>query len=365
MGLQGDLQSFALNDVLRLLAGTAKSGRLAVAADDRTGDLWLDSGQIVGGGVSSAPHATDLIDVVFELLRFPGGAFNFHDDEAADSPQPPVEVEAALASAEALLQEWAEVEAVVPSMDSWVVFAAEIDPAGTTVSAAQWKVLAALGGGLTVTELGDHFAQTDLAISRQVKDLVEAGLATLGDTPANRETPPPPAATPSPTTHADGDLSVLAADDGPVVIETSEEALLPEPLPSEGTSFGGELEDIDVTAVDGRDDDSGSAPATEADFDPEAEVAHGIEFGEPDPPAVVTDTDILTEDDDDLTAEVEETDEFDAADDFFGSSSGNEGEVSDDPLDSTPSTGAGAGSGGEDDDPDRGALLDFLSSVKP
>ena len=70
MALQGDLQSFALNDVLRLLAGTSKSGRLAVAGSDRKGDLWLDGGRIAGGDVSSAPYATEVVDVVLELLRF-------------------------------------------------------------------------------------------------------------------------------------------------------------------------------------------------------------------------------------------------------------------------------------------------------
>ena len=83
MALQGDLQSFALNDVLRLLAGTSKSGRLAVAGSDRKGDLWLDGGRIAGGDVSSAPYATEVVDVVLELLRFGDGSFAFHDDETA------------------------------------------------------------------------------------------------------------------------------------------------------------------------------------------------------------------------------------------------------------------------------------------
>lgn len=366
MALQGDLQSFALTDVLRLLAGTAKSGRLAVTDDDRTGDLWLDGGQIVGGGVSSAPHATDVVEVVFELLRFDGGAFAFHDDEQASDPAGPTEVDEAIGRAEELVAEWTEVEAVVPSLDLWVTFAPELDGEETTVSADQWRVLAALGGGLTVRELGDRFAQTDLVASRQVKGLVEAGLAALGDAPADRPASAPAeaaaqAAVAAPEAPAErDDLSVLRADDGPVVIETSEDALLPEPLPGAGTSFEGELDDL--AAVDGRDDAAAAVDDSEADaFDPDAEAAHGIEFGEPDPPATHFD-------DGPAAPETAAAEPFGAADDFFGDGADTapspEGDDAD-PLASTPSTDAGDGSDDGGDDPERGALLDFLSSVKP
>jgi hypothetical protein len=367
VALQGDLQSFALTDVLRLLAGTAKSGRLAVTGDDRTGDLWLDGGRIVGGGASSAPHATDVVDVVFELLRFDGGSFAFLDDEQAPEASGPTEVDDAITRAEALLQEWAEVEAVVPSMDGWVTFAPEIDGDHTTVSAEQWRVLAALGAGLTVRDLGAHFEQTDLVASRQVKGLVEAGLVSLGAAPADRPAPvaAPQAAVAAPEAPTErDDLSVLRADDGPVVIETSEDALLPEPLPGAGTSFEGELDDL--AAVDGRTSD----PADATDelgshgFDPDAEVAHGIEFGEPDPPVTHFDDGLDQAD----SADQAGSEPFGAADDFFGeagSESASTEETDADPLVSTPSTDADGGSGDEGDDPDRGALLDFLSSVKP
>lgn len=379
MALQGDLQSFALTDVLRLLAGTAKSGRLAVTGDDRTGDLWLDGGRIVGGEVSSAPHATAVVDVVFELLRFDGGTFAFHDDDQPTDTSEATDVDDAIGRAEALLEEWAEVEAVVPSMDSWVTFAPEIDGPETTVSADHWRVLATLGAGLTVSELGQHFEQTDLAASRQVKGLVESGLVILGDAPSGRPeriTDPVPAAAPEPSAERD-DLSVLRADDGPVVIETSEDALLPEPLPSESTTFAGELDDL--AAVDGRSDELGDDEAehdggephatdsqvseTAAAFDPDADVAHGIEFGEPDPP--VTRFDGVP---DPSGSDPSASEPFGAADDFFGTAGADGGspeEADADPLASTPSTAAGGGSADGGDDPDRGALLDFLSSVKP
>ncbi|NLD77848.1 MAG: DUF4388 domain-containing protein [Acidimicrobiales bacterium] len=406
MALQGDLQSFALPDVLRLLAGTSKSGRLGVSGVDRTGDVWLRDGQIVGGAVSSSPHATEPAEVVFELLRFESGSFAFEDDEAPDDPSDPTAVDDAIGSAEELVREWHEVEAVVPSVQSWVSFVAEIEGETATVSAEHWRTLAVIGSGLTVRDLGDHFEQTDLAASRRVKALVEAGLVELGDAPEDRPERNEASAAPAAVEH--DDLSVLRADDGPVVLETSEDALLPEPLPSAGTSFEGDL--ADMAPVDGRRfesespaGDSVGESATDSDFagfepqetsidevppysfDDQAQAApapapeaseefvpYGAEepahdpfeaFG-PDPAAPAAPAVADAPDDDDPFG----NDPF-GNDDFFSAPAGNANEeVGDDPLDSTPSSDAAAGAAGavaEGDDTDRGALLNFLSTVKP
>ncbi len=52
MALQGDLSSFAISDVLHLLANATKSGGLEVSSPPVSGEVWLHSGQITGGMVS-------------------------------------------------------------------------------------------------------------------------------------------------------------------------------------------------------------------------------------------------------------------------------------------------------------------------
>jgi hypothetical protein len=401
--------------VLRLLAGTSKTGRLGVTGVERTGDVWLRDGQIVSGAVSSSPHATDPADVVFELLRFESGSFAFEDDEQPTESSDPTPVDHAIGRAEELVREWHEVESVVPSVLSWVSFVTEIEGDSTTISADHWRTLAVIGSGLTVRDLGDHFAQTDLAASRRVKALVEAGLVELGDAPEERPERFAPAGDSAVAEH--DDLSVLRADDGPVVLETSEDALLPEPLPSAGTSFEGDL--ADMTSVDGRRFEDTDEPET---FEPETFEPAGFGSGAYEAPtdfaaAEPFETSVEPEPftpyaAEDLAAspepshegftpygsdEVEEppTDPFAAFgpdpaahlneappapaaeadpfgdgdsfgnDDFFGAPAGNANEeVGDDPLDSTPSSDAAAGGAAEGDDSDRGALMNFLSTVK-
>lgn len=260
MALQGDLSSFALPDVLRLLAGTAKTGRLGVSASHGTGEVWLCEGDLVGGAVSTSQHAKHAADVVFELLRFDEGSFVFDDGEEPHEPGEASGVDEAISAAQALLVEWTEVEAVVPSMNSWVSLVTELDGTEVTVTAPQWKLLAALGGGATVRALGNRFQITDLKISRRVKGLVEAGLVELGEPVDDQEDTRFDDGGAESLAHAlAGDLALLSAEAGPVVMESHKDALLPEPLPGEGTTFAG---DIDVLGtVDGRTFESIEAEA--------------------------------------------------------------------------------------------------------
>ncbi len=56
---------------------------------------------------------------------------------------------------------------MVPSMKAWVSLAPELDE-DQRVTAAQWRSLAAIGGGGNVRDLAGALELTDLAASRQV-----------------------------------------------------------------------------------------------------------------------------------------------------------------------------------------------------
>jgi hypothetical protein len=196
MSLQGTLDTFALPDVLRLLSSTGKTGLLSVDGSRGSGRVWMDGGQVVGAEVSAAGRNAGPTVVLFELLRFPDGSFSFQSDVRVDDAGSPVEVEPLLTEAEELLGEWQEIEAVVPSLDAWVDLAPELPRPTVAVTAEQWKLVVAVGGGATVRTLGDAFEQGELAVSRSVKGLVEAGLATV--TTAGVVPVPAPAYQPAP-----------------------------------------------------------------------------------------------------------------------------------------------------------------------
>ncbi len=183
MALQGTLETFALPDVLRLLASTKKTGRLRLTGGRGSGSIWLDEGDIVAGEASRSPRATEATEVVFELLRFTDGDFVFEADDASAEPGKAVSVEDALSGAEALLSEWTTIEGVVPSTAAFVSLRGDIDGEEVTLPADRWRQVVAVGGGRTVAGLGQHLGLTDMAVSRMVKELLELGVVDLGDAP--------------------------------------------------------------------------------------------------------------------------------------------------------------------------------------
>jgi hypothetical protein len=179
LSLQGTLDTFALPDVLRLLASTAKTGRLHVEGDRASGDVWLDAGHVVAAHADVSGPGAPLVETTFELLRCADGAFAFDADMTTSDAGAPAEVAPLLEESERLLAEWRDIEAVVPSMQAWVHMAAELGQPKAWVTADQWRLLVAIGGGSRVAALADTLGLRELPVCRAVKDLVEAGLATV------------------------------------------------------------------------------------------------------------------------------------------------------------------------------------------
>lgn len=182
VALQGTLDTFALPDVLRLLAATKKTGRLRITGGRGTGSVWVASGEVSALEATHAPHATEPVDALFELLRFEDGAFTFDAEATHDDPGRPTDVEILLQQSEALLAEWRGIEAVVPSMDAWVTLRKSLPMVEVTVDQDRWTTIVAVGAGATVRRIGDELCLAELPISRAIKELAEAGLAEIADT---------------------------------------------------------------------------------------------------------------------------------------------------------------------------------------
>jgi hypothetical protein len=219
VALSGTIETFALPDVLRLLASTKKTGCLRLDGSRGTGAIWVADGAIVGGEANGAPHADGPGEVLFELLRFTEGDFEFDADSAPPSTTSPADVEPTLAAAEAMLDEWKGIEAVVPSLDHWVALSPDLPAEEVTISAARWKTLVAVAGGTSVGRLGDALSLGELPISRSVKELVELGLVHVDEPRDEAAAPAPPPAAPVMTEVAD-----LAAETVPTPPPPAEEA---------------------------------------------------------------------------------------------------------------------------------------------
>jgi hypothetical protein len=183
VALQGTIDSFALSDVLRLLHTSTKTGRLIVNGDRGSASLWIIEGELVAGTTSADPHEPDLIDVVFDVLRYGHGSFIFENDAACPNPGTPMPIVPALEQAEAALAEWYEIIRIVPSLDSVVTLAPELPHPEVVVDQACWTSIVAVGGGTTVADLGSMLGLSELPVCRLVRALVSAGFVTVGPAP--------------------------------------------------------------------------------------------------------------------------------------------------------------------------------------
>ncbi len=267
MALSGTLDTFALPDVLRLLASTAKSGRLRITGDRGSGSVWVDGGEVVATELASAvTQEPSNEEVVFGLLRFTAGSFTFEADAQAPHAGPPAAMEPVLGAAENMLVEWRAIEEVIPSLDVWVGLRPALEGPDVMVDQHRWSGIAAIGSGAQVGAVAEALQLNEIDSCRLVKELLELGLVDFLDEPVGA--PQPTSFEPEPIEEPIDDLVPVADGESPVFEDATPgepEALLHElDALDDAPSFG---DDVPVLAdeVDADDVDVDDEPRHEVE----------------------------------------------------------------------------------------------------
>ena len=243
MALSGTLDTFALPDVLRLLASTAKTGRLRITGDRGSGSVWVADGDVVATELASAvSYERTNEEVVFGLLRFTAGSFTFEADAQSPNAGEPTAMEPVLGAAENMLVEWKAIEEVIPSLDLWVGLRPALTGPDVMIDQQRWSGIAAIGSGSQVGAVAETLRLNEIESCRLIKELLELGLVDFVAEPAGL--PAPTRFEPEPVTE-DGFVS------DPHVFEDATpgdpEALLHELDALDGApSFAGEEPDDDA-----------------------------------------------------------------------------------------------------------------------
>ena len=227
VALQGTLDTFALPDVLALLATAKKTGCLHLSGERGTGSVWVSDGTLSALEVPHAPYASEPVAALFELLRFDTGDFTFDAEAVHDGPGFVGDVMALLGEAEALLGEWREIQAVVPSMDAWVRLCKVLPGAEIVITQPSWDAIVAVASGATLRSVADALDLTEVSASRNIKALVELGILAvdpMAPVPAATLVPDP---VPTATLAPDPVPAVTLVPD-PVPVAT----LVPDPVPA-------------------------------------------------------------------------------------------------------------------------------------
>jgi hypothetical protein len=230
--LQGSLDAFSLSEIFGLLGTTKKTGALHLRRADAEGVVHVALGcltaasadvghqvlsrRLVAAGLvpdeqlaaavrtatadrsvgvaralREAGAVTDqqlhavageqVVDAVFDLLRWPDGEFSFQLGE----PNPEdvglsLALEEVLAEARRRLDVWPTVTAALPSPDS-VLSLAPNPPDELLVTREEWGLLALVDGRRTVGELIGLLGRGEFAVVHLLAGLVTRGLLRAGD----------------------------------------------------------------------------------------------------------------------------------------------------------------------------------------
>jgi hypothetical protein len=257
--LQGTFDTLPLTEVLKLLAQSEKTGALWLRAGSVEGRIYLADGRCCAAESveQTEPVTTDrdlgqrLVDVCFTLARHPGGSFRFvlDDEPTWRVGGAGVEIDDAVGALDRLLEEWREIQAVIPSLEVRPRLAPELGSDSIIIDAPRWRLLVSLDGRRSVRDLMHEQRRSVLDICNALKELIEEGAVEVdvADVPAPDAADAAEAANAvdgAPLAADDADAveeraAALLADDGPAgemapeVFAGAEDA-----APTEGTDAG-------------------------------------------------------------------------------------------------------------------------------
>jgi hypothetical protein len=303
MALRGSLTDFSLPDVLQLVALSKKTGVLGLHRDDGAqGSIWFRDGDVffaqsnwqreklgarliaaqkitesaltralelhaenpegrrigqilVAEGYTSSPILEAFVqeqiqDTIFDLMRWPDGAFEFDmlPDVVDEDIGLSVSIENIVMEGSRRLEEWERLKTKVPSMDMVFCMATSPGEGGFEISLkpSEWNLLLLVDGRRSVADLARATGQTDFEVARVAYGLFSAGLLDVveeGDTasrtrahPSGEEASTHLAPTPEPSEQPEETrlpFVVPAEERSSVVVERDE---FVEPLPEAGAS---------------------------------------------------------------------------------------------------------------------------------
>ena len=221
MTLSGNIEAFPLSEVLRLAARSNQSGLLRVESGGTHGRVYFREGFLtyattreqddLGGDLTQLglidPHrwypvergeepitsalldgrseadvrrflTERVADVLVRLLRSRHGRFDFSEHS---EPQYIIgqrfDIEDVLSGVEARVQEWAEIEAVIPVEDATIHLVRDLGGRDeVTIDGDTWRIVAALGAASTVEHVADATGLSDFVVARTMAELVNQGL---------------------------------------------------------------------------------------------------------------------------------------------------------------------------------------------
>lgn len=171
-GFRGNLAQISLLDILRMLSSGNRTGKLEIHNAGKTGELFLDRGEIVHAVTGTQMGESG----VYSLMGWMEGDFNFKPDVVPPERSIVATTEQLLLEAARQAEQWEDIKDILSSTDA--VF--NISPSGSTSTVSlrpiEWQVLAQVNGERSVIEIGEILELNEFDVARIIYSLTTAGL---------------------------------------------------------------------------------------------------------------------------------------------------------------------------------------------
>ncbi|MDA8060833.1 MAG: DUF4388 domain-containing protein [Actinomycetota bacterium] len=187
MPLQGTFDVLDFTEVLQLLSSRQLTGRLHVRSRAYGAYLFVEEGLLVGADQSEhQPAATAgdvrgrLEEVCFEMLEAERGSFEFHPGKPTTLPVGErFKAEEVLTQAHKRLEEWHQLQEVIPSLDLQPRLVLDLSATEVTFDRERWRMLTAVDGRRNLRAIGRVLNLSDFDVCRVMSTLVDDGIVEL------------------------------------------------------------------------------------------------------------------------------------------------------------------------------------------
>lgn len=197
--LQGTFDTLSFSEVNRLLAASHKTGALRMDAGV-IATWWFEDGvcRAAEGGDLVEP-VTDsrellarMVDIGFVVARHAGGTFRFVAEEHAPwESEVRLPVDAVLVEIDGLLEQWREIEVVIPSLECRPVLCDELGTDRLEVDSETWRLIVQIDRRRTVRDLAHRTSRSVFELCRTLIELVELGAVAITPEVVVAPSPPP------------------------------------------------------------------------------------------------------------------------------------------------------------------------------
>jgi Domain of unknown function (DUF4388) len=179
--LSGNLELFALADVLRFVARSGATGAVNIYRQSEGGRILLAEGVVVGATVEGfeASDSDGVVEAGLRLMDGGGGEFALDIEDVSG----PVHesVEDFLKTIARRRAEWQKIVAAVGSLDEALILDPQLPSGATeiTLSPLEWQIAIATDGQRSIRDLSHELGTSAFSIATAVLAMSNAGLLGL------------------------------------------------------------------------------------------------------------------------------------------------------------------------------------------